>query len=150
MTIPQLCAAEITTKPMNVAQAQANWTAVSAMNKLLCCILDTEVITDVLSKVFCASTPTTVFDMGIVLPTDSDLFEVQWNGQDIYHSLNANAGEVKFSIAGNTIVLTSAIGEVGSPCNLAVKVKLKQKIGDVLDCPDMMTPTNSCNCLCGC
>ncbi len=150
LTIPQLCASTIINKPMNPAQAQANWNMVGAMNKLLCCLLDTEIISDVVTKVFYVTQPTTSFDMGIILPIDFDMYSVEWNGQDIYHTSNVDAGEVRFAIAGTTIMLTMPIGDVTMPCILAVKIKIKNKIGDIIVCPTMTAPTPNCNCLCGC
>ncbi len=64
--------------------------------------------------------PTTVFDVGFDLPSDVNLIDVIWNGQEIY----TDQTEVTWSVTGTReITLSSAIGTGGTlnPDFLTVK-----------------------------
>lgn len=147
-TTLDICTASVSTKPRTQTEAQLNWTLLSMLQKWICCFQDMEIITDAVFKVFPnIETPTQTFDIGIDLPAEQYI-EVEWNGQDRYPVGQGEPGEVMWAISGTQIVFTEPVGMPGNPCWVTVKVLLKEKVKDALNCPALETP--SCLCDCGC
>lgn len=143
-----ICTTKVNAKPRTQAEAQLNWSIVSMLQKWICCLQDMEVITDAVFKVFTnIETPTQSFDIGIDLP-DEQYIEVEWNGQDRYPVGQGEPGEVMWAISGQQIVFTEPVGMPDNPCWVTVKVLMKEKIKDSIDCAALQVP--SCLCDCGC